>query len=133
MATPFAVVRLLLFGRETVTIRIALAAKPSVRDSQSGTSYDVFWWGCHGICHGSSSGLGGYAPVRHISHRNEALMTGCGILTKGFDPKDDLVPCGTRLWFGKDTKTRREGILLCQECQRKLLTKSEYLVRTILV
>jgi hypothetical protein len=39
------------------------------------------------------------------------------VLTKGSDPKDDPVPCGTRLWFVKDKKTVYESVLLCLKCQ----------------
>ena len=44
-------------------------------------------------------------------------MTGCGVLTKGSGLKDDLVPCGTKLWLGKDAKTRTESVLLCAKCK----------------
>jgi hypothetical protein len=49
-------------------------------------------------------------------------MAGCGVLTKGSDPKDDLVPCGTKLWLGKDAKSRVEDVLLCTECKRVATT-----------
>jgi hypothetical protein len=45
-------------------------------------------------------------------------MVGCGKLTKGNDPKDDLVPCGTKLWFVRDKKTVKESTLLCEKCQK---------------
>ena len=44
-------------------------------------------------------------------------MSGCGKLTKGSDPKDDLIACGTRLWLGKDAKNRTESVLLCLKCK----------------
>ena len=37
-------------------------------------------------------------------------MSGCGKLTKGTNPKDDLVPCGTKLWFVADKKTVSESV-----------------------
>jgi hypothetical protein len=46
-------------------------------------------------------------------------MSGCGVLTKGSDPKDDLVSCGTRLWFIQDKKTVKESVLLCAKCKNK--------------
>jgi hypothetical protein len=46
-------------------------------------------------------------------------MTGCGILTKGTDPKDSLLPCGTKFWLGLDAKSRTEHILLCLKCQEE--------------
>lgn len=45
------------------------------------------------------------------------MSAGCGILTRGSDPKDSLVPCGTRLYYGQDAKTRTEGVLLCAKCK----------------
>jgi hypothetical protein len=45
------------------------------------------------------------------------MSEGCGILTRGSDPKDDFVVCGTKLWFGKDAKSRTESVLLCPKCQ----------------
>jgi hypothetical protein len=51
-------------------------------------------------------------------------MKGCGVLTKGSDPKDDPVPCGTRLWLGKDTKSRTESVLLCLKCQDEGVDKT---------
>jgi hypothetical protein len=50
-------------------------------------------------------------------------MTGCGVLTKGSDSKDDLLPCGTKLWWGKDAKNRTEGILLCARCSEREMGK----------
>jgi hypothetical protein len=44
-------------------------------------------------------------------------MVGCGTLTKGKNPKDDLVPCGTRLWFIVDKRTVKESMLLCANCK----------------
>lgn len=50
--------------------------------------------------------------------REDAMSTsGCGKLTKGTHPKDDLVPCGTKLYYGQDAKTRTEGVLLCTKCK----------------
>ena len=45
------------------------------------------------------------------------MSAGCGLLTRGTDPKDDTVPCGTKLWLGKDSKDRTEKVLLCEKCQ----------------
>ena len=45
------------------------------------------------------------------------MSQGCGLLTRGSDPKDDTVPCGTKLWLGKDAKSRTESVLLCSKCQ----------------
>ena len=42
----------------------------------------------------------------------------CGILTKR-NPKDDAVPCGTKLRFIVDKKTTRESVLLCAKCEAK--------------
>lgn len=50
---------------------------------------------------------------------NQMDGNGCGKLTKGNDPKDDLVPCGTKLWFIRDKKTVTETIHLCVECKAK--------------
>ncbi len=44
-------------------------------------------------------------------------MVGCGKLTKGSHPKDDLVPCGTKLFFVQDKKTIKESVLLCERCK----------------
>ena len=44
-------------------------------------------------------------------------MIGCGVLTKGSNPKDDLVPCGTKLWFIQDKKTVTEAVHLCAKCK----------------
>ena len=52
------------------------------------------------------------------------MSTGCGVLTKGSYPKDDLLACGTRLWFGKCAKDRTESILLCVKCKLET-TKGE--------
>lgn len=49
----------------------------------------------------------------------DKAVSGCGVLTKGTDPKDDLLPCGTRLRFGTDKKTYTEKILLCDRCKPK--------------
>lgn len=46
-------------------------------------------------------------------------MAGCGVLTKGSDPNDDLVPCGTRLFFGSTKTSRSESVLLCSQCKEK--------------
>lgn len=48
------------------------------------------------------------------------MSQGCGVLTKGSDPKDDLLACGTRLWFGKCAKERTESVLLCPKCTKAL-------------
>ena len=45
------------------------------------------------------------------------MSQGCGILTKGNHPKDDLIACGTRLWFVQDNKTITESVLLCKQCK----------------
>jgi hypothetical protein len=45
-------------------------------------------------------------------------MSGCGILTKGSHPDDDLVPCGTKLYFGTEKRERTEGVLLCPKCKK---------------
>ena len=47
-------------------------------------------------------------------------MIGCGVLTKGNHPKDDLVPCGTKLWFVVDKKTVTETVLLCVKCKENI-------------
>ena len=58
------------------------------------------------------------APVDAERAKEVAMSTnGCGVLTKGNDPKDSLVPCGTRLYYGQDAKTRTEGVLLCAKCK----------------
>lgn len=44
-------------------------------------------------------------------------MSGCGLLTKGSDSKDDLVPCGMKLYLGKTAKDRVESVLLCTKCK----------------
>ena len=44
-------------------------------------------------------------------------MKGCGVLTKGSHPKDDLIPCGTRLFFVQDKKTVNESVHLCKKCK----------------
>jgi hypothetical protein len=41
----------------------------------------------------------------------------CGTLTKGTHPKDDMIPCGTKLWFIVDKKTTKESIHLCAKCK----------------
>ncbi len=46
-------------------------------------------------------------------------MSGCGKLTKGSHPKDDAIPCGTKLRFIADAKTVRETVHLCAECKKK--------------
>jgi len=43
-------------------------------------------------------------------------MTPCGRLTKN-QPGDDLLPCGTRLYWGTGRDDRRVTILLCPKCQ----------------
>jgi len=43
----------------------------------------------------------------------------CGTLTKGNDPNDDLLPCGTRLYFGTDKKDKTERVLLCKKCKEQ--------------
>lgn len=43
----------------------------------------------------------------------------CGILTKGSDPNDDLLPCGTKLYFGTDKKNKTETVLLCEKCKEQ--------------
>jgi hypothetical protein len=43
----------------------------------------------------------------------------CGILTKR-DPKDDAIPCGTKLWFIVDKRTVREDVMLCPKCTKAL-------------
>lgn len=45
------------------------------------------------------------------------MSAGCGTLTKGNHPQDDFIPCGTRLWLGKDAKSRTEAIHLCEKCK----------------
>ena len=44
-------------------------------------------------------------------------MTGCGVLTKGSHPKDDLIACGTKVWFLVDKKTVKESVHLCLKCK----------------
>jgi hypothetical protein len=44
-------------------------------------------------------------------------MAGCGVLTKGSHPKDDLIACGTKLRFIVDKKTMRDSVLLCAKCK----------------
>jgi hypothetical protein len=46
-------------------------------------------------------------------------MAGCGKLAKGTHPKDDAVPCGTKLWFGRDKKAIIETIHLCKQCKEE--------------
>jgi len=41
----------------------------------------------------------------------------CGRLTRGSDPNDDLLPCGTKLYLGTDKRDRTEAVLLCQKCK----------------
>jgi hypothetical protein len=48
-------------------------------------------------------------------------MSGCGKLTKGTHPKDDLVPCGTKLWLGE--KGRTESVMLCAQCKKDVAVK----------
>ena len=43
---------------------------------------------------------------------------GFGKLTKGSHPKDDALPCGTKLWLGE--KGRTESILLCAQCKKMI-------------
>ncbi len=49
-------------------------------------------------------------------------VNGCGKLTKGTHPKDDPVPCGTKLWFIRDKKTINETVHLCAACKEKSCT-----------
>jgi hypothetical protein len=51
------------------------------------------------------------------------MSQGCGLLTRGDDPKDDLIACGTKLWLGKDAKSRTESVLLCAKCKVDETTK----------
>lgn len=46
-------------------------------------------------------------------------MTGCGVLTKGTHPKDDAIPCGTKLWFIVDKRTMKESVHLCKKCKEE--------------
>ena len=48
------------------------------------------------------------------------MVSGCGKLTKGSHPKDDVLPCGTKLWLGE--KGRTEGVLLCAQCKKRGLS-----------
>ena len=45
-------------------------------------------------------------------------MSGCGKLVKGSHPKDDAVPCGTKLrTFLSDRKTMIDTVHLCSKCR----------------
>jgi hypothetical protein len=46
------------------------------------------------------------------------MENGCGKLTKGSDPKDSLVACGTKVWFLVDEKSVKETRHLCEECKK---------------
>jgi hypothetical protein len=47
---------------------------------------------------------------------------GCGKLTKGSHPKDDLIACGTVCRFIHDKKTVTEKIHLCSDCKKSACT-----------
>ena len=51
-------------------------------------------------------------------------MSGCGKLTRGTHPKDDLVPCGTQVWFIIDKRTVNETVHLCAQCKKENSGKS---------
>lgn len=48
-----------------------------------------------------------------------ANPTGCGRPAKGSHPKDDTLPCGTRLYFGVDIHDRTTKVLLCTKCKEE--------------
>jgi hypothetical protein len=52
------------------------------------------------------------------------MSQGCGLLTKR-NPKDDVIPCGTKLWFVVDKRTVREDTMLCPKCNLKVAEASE--------
>lgn len=41
----------------------------------------------------------------------------CGRPSRGSHPKDDLIPCGTKLFFGTETHNRRQVVHLCEKCK----------------
>lgn len=41
----------------------------------------------------------------------------CGRPTRGSNPKDDTIPCGTKLYLGTESSNRKQTVLLCEKCK----------------